>query len=149
MSSSQNMRAQCLFFFLCRFNVSDRMYNEFLRPTLLVGLFAEPESLSAAAVLNTLYFYGQFLFHTCVILHQKWIFWITPTWEIGGFGSCKSWTFVWSSWTPFLGWFDNFGLQCSIRIWGVIQNIILRWYQEKEVLPVCFFSLWIWCLCKD
>lgn len=36
------------------------MYDEFLRPTLLVGLFAEPEDLSAAAVLNTLYFYGAF-----------------------------------------------------------------------------------------
>lgn len=45
--------------FCCRFNVSERMYNEFLRPTLLVGLFAPPEDLSAAAVLNTLYFYGR------------------------------------------------------------------------------------------
>jgi len=44
--------------FACRFNVSERMYNEFLRPTLLVGLFAPPESLSAAAVINTLYYYG-------------------------------------------------------------------------------------------
>lgn len=38
------------------------MYNEFLRPTLLVGLFAEPEELSAAAVINTLYFYGNTAF---------------------------------------------------------------------------------------
>jgi len=35
------------------------MYNEFLRPTLLVGLFASPENLSAAAVINTLYYYGE------------------------------------------------------------------------------------------
>ncbi|KXZ45031.1 hypothetical protein GPECTOR_59g639 [Gonium pectorale] len=38
--------------------VSARCYNEFLRPTLLVGLFAPPEELSAAAVLETLYFYA-------------------------------------------------------------------------------------------
>ncbi|GIL93344.1 hypothetical protein Vretifemale_20752 [Volvox reticuliferus] len=38
--------------------VSTRCYNEFLRPTLLVGLFAPPEDLSAAAVLETLYFYA-------------------------------------------------------------------------------------------
>ena len=43
---------------MSRFNVSERMYNEFLRPTLLVGLFATPESLSAAAVINTLYYYA-------------------------------------------------------------------------------------------
>ena len=44
--------------YACRFGVSERMYNEFLRPTLLVGLFARPEDLSAAAVIATLYFYG-------------------------------------------------------------------------------------------
>lgn len=38
--------------------VSQRCYQEFLRPTLLVGLFAPPEDLSAAAVLETLYFYA-------------------------------------------------------------------------------------------
>jgi uncharacterized protein with NAD-binding domain and iron-sulfur cluster len=38
--------------------VSERMYKEFLRPTLLVGLFAPPEELSAAVVLETLYFYA-------------------------------------------------------------------------------------------
>jgi len=38
--------------------VSRDMYESFLRPTLLVGLFAEPEDLSAAAVLETLYFYA-------------------------------------------------------------------------------------------
>ena len=54
--ASKACKAEGILF--CRFNVSDRMYNEFLRPTLLVGLFAEPENLSAAAVLNTLYFYG-------------------------------------------------------------------------------------------
>lgn len=41
-----------------RCGVSARCYQEFLRPTLLVGLFAPPEELSAAAVLETLYFYG-------------------------------------------------------------------------------------------
>ncbi|KAG2497258.1 hypothetical protein HYH03_004842 [Edaphochlamys debaryana] len=41
-----------------RCGVSTRCYNEFLRPTLLVGLFAPPEDLSAAAVLETLYFYA-------------------------------------------------------------------------------------------
>ena len=56
--------------FACRFNVSERMYNEFLRPTLLVGLFAPPEELSAAAVLNTLYFYGKDLELACS-LHAK------------------------------------------------------------------------------
>ncbi|PNH05243.1 Phytoene dehydrogenase, partial [Tetrabaena socialis] len=41
-----------------RCGVSTRCYQEFLRPTLLVGLFAPPEELSAAAVLETLYFYA-------------------------------------------------------------------------------------------
>jgi hypothetical protein len=31
---------------------------EFLKPTLLVGLFAPPEELSAAVVIETLYFYA-------------------------------------------------------------------------------------------
>lgn len=31
-----------------RFGVSERCYNEFLKPTLLVGLFAPPEEISAA-----------------------------------------------------------------------------------------------------
>ena len=44
---------------LCRqVGVSERMYEEFLRPTLLVGLFAPPEDLSAAVVLETLEFYA-------------------------------------------------------------------------------------------
>jgi uncharacterized protein with NAD-binding domain and iron-sulfur cluster len=41
-----------------RAGVSQKMYDDFLRPTLLVGLFAEGEDLSAAAVLETLYFYA-------------------------------------------------------------------------------------------
>jgi hypothetical protein len=39
--------------------VSQRCYEEFLRPTLLVGLFAPPEDISAASMLETLYFYGE------------------------------------------------------------------------------------------
>jgi hypothetical protein len=35
-----------------------RQYNEFLRPTLLVGLFAPPEDISAAVMLETLEFYA-------------------------------------------------------------------------------------------
>ncbi|KAF8066234.1 pds [Scenedesmus sp. PABB004] len=38
--------------------VSQRMYEEFLRPTLLVGLFAPPEDVSAAVMLECLYFYA-------------------------------------------------------------------------------------------
>jgi len=41
-----------------RFGVSERAYELFLKPTLAVGLFAPPEQLSAAAVLETLYFYA-------------------------------------------------------------------------------------------
>ena len=43
---------------VCRFGVSRALYEEFLRPLLLVGLFAPPEELSAAAVLGTFYFYS-------------------------------------------------------------------------------------------
>ena len=43
---------------MCRFGVSRALYEEFLRPLLLVGLFAPPEELSAAAVLGTFYFYS-------------------------------------------------------------------------------------------
>ena len=46
---------------LCRFGVSRALYEEFLRPLLLVGLFAPPEELSAAAVLGTFYFYSAHL----------------------------------------------------------------------------------------
>jgi hypothetical protein len=38
--------------------VSKALYTEFLRPLLLVGLFAPAEELSAAAVLGTFYFYS-------------------------------------------------------------------------------------------
>eukprot|EP00879_Flechtneria_rotunda_P028371 GHRR01030475.1.p1 GENE.GHRR01030475.1~~GHRR01030475.1.p1 ORF type:complete len:457 (+),score=95.91 GHRR01030475.1:1370-2740(+) len=41
-----------------QWRVSQRCYEEFLRPTLLVGLFAPPEDISAAAMLETLYFYA-------------------------------------------------------------------------------------------
>lgn len=34
-----------------------RLYEEFLKPILLVGLFAPPEELSAGVVLGMLYFY--------------------------------------------------------------------------------------------
>jgi hypothetical protein len=44
-----------------RFGVSRALYEEFLRPLLLVGLFAPPEELSAAAVLGTFYFYSKAL----------------------------------------------------------------------------------------
>lgn len=40
------------------YGVSKRMYEEFIKPTLLVGLFAPPEELSAAATMGMLYFYG-------------------------------------------------------------------------------------------
>ena len=33
-------------------------YEEFLKPTLLVGLFAPPEQISAACMLEALYFYA-------------------------------------------------------------------------------------------
>ncbi|KAG1676363.1 hypothetical protein FOA52_001158 [Chlamydomonas sp. UWO 241] len=38
--------------------VSTAAYEEFLKPTLLVGLFAPPEQISAASMLETLYFYA-------------------------------------------------------------------------------------------
>eukprot|EP00752_Nemacystus_decipiens_P011813 g10482.t1 len=40
-----------------RFGISERLYEEFLKPILLVGLFAPPEELSAGVVLGMLYFY--------------------------------------------------------------------------------------------
>lgn len=36
---------------------TQRLYEEFLKPILLVGLFAPPEELSAGVVLGMLYFY--------------------------------------------------------------------------------------------
>ena len=43
----------------CRYGVSKRLFEDFLRPLLLVGLFAPAEELSAAVVIGTLYFYGK------------------------------------------------------------------------------------------
>jgi len=40
------------------FGVTEKAYNLFLKPTLAVGLFAPPEQLSAASVLETLEFYA-------------------------------------------------------------------------------------------
>lgn len=41
-----------------RYGVSRRLFEDFLRPLLLVGLFAPAEELSAAVMIGTLYFYG-------------------------------------------------------------------------------------------
>jgi uncharacterized protein with NAD-binding domain and iron-sulfur cluster len=49
------MTAQELF---KRVGVSDRLVEDFLKPTLLVGLFKPPEELSAAVTLELLYFYA-------------------------------------------------------------------------------------------
>ena len=38
--------------------ISERMINDFLRPTLLVGLFKPPEELSAAVTIELLYYYS-------------------------------------------------------------------------------------------
>ena len=43
---------------LGRYGVSRRLFEDFLRPLLLVGLFAPAEELSAAVMIGTLYFYG-------------------------------------------------------------------------------------------
>jgi len=40
-----------------QYGVSKRLYEEFLKPLLLVALFAPPEDLSAGAVLGAFYFY--------------------------------------------------------------------------------------------
>lgn len=40
--------------------MSTRLYEEFLKPLLLVALFAPPEELSAGATLAAFYFYSQF-----------------------------------------------------------------------------------------
>jgi uncharacterized protein with NAD-binding domain and iron-sulfur cluster len=40
------------------FGVSQAAYDQFLKPTLLVGLFAPPSELSAAVTIETLYFYA-------------------------------------------------------------------------------------------
>ena len=41
-----------------RFGLSKRLVDDFLKPTLLVGLFKPPEELSAAVVMELLYFYA-------------------------------------------------------------------------------------------
>jgi len=41
-----------------RFKISKRMVDDFLRPTLLVGLFKPPEELSALVVMELLYYYA-------------------------------------------------------------------------------------------
>ena len=38
--------------------LSKRLVDEFLKPTLLVGLFKPPEELSAAVTMELLYYYG-------------------------------------------------------------------------------------------
>ena len=38
--------------------ISENLYNEFLKPLLLVGLFAPPEEISAASMMETMYFYA-------------------------------------------------------------------------------------------
>ncbi|KAL3805940.1 hypothetical protein HJC23_007901 [Cyclotella cryptica] len=41
-----------------RFRLSPRLVNDFLKPTLLVGLFKPPEELSALVVMELLYYYA-------------------------------------------------------------------------------------------
>ena len=41
-----------------RFRLSKRLVDDFIRPTLLVGLFKPPEELSAAVTMELLYFYA-------------------------------------------------------------------------------------------
>jgi uncharacterized protein with NAD-binding domain and iron-sulfur cluster len=50
-----DLDAQSLFI---KLGISDRLINEFLRPTLLVGLFKPPEELSAAVTMELLYYYA-------------------------------------------------------------------------------------------
>jgi uncharacterized protein with NAD-binding domain and iron-sulfur cluster len=50
-----DLDAQSLF---VKLGISDRLINEFLRPTLLVGLFKPPEELSAAVTMELLYYYA-------------------------------------------------------------------------------------------
>ncbi|WP_087069031.1 FAD-dependent oxidoreductase [Cyanobium sp. NIES-981] len=50
-----DLNAQALF---VRLGISDRMIDDFLRPTLLVGLFKPPEELSAAVAMELLYYYA-------------------------------------------------------------------------------------------
>lgn len=41
-----------------KFGISKRLMDDFIRPTLLVGLFKPPEELSAAVVMELLYYYA-------------------------------------------------------------------------------------------
>ena len=50
-----NITAQALF---KRLKISDRMIDNFLRPILLVGLFKPPEEVSAAVMMELLYYYA-------------------------------------------------------------------------------------------
>lgn len=50
-----DLDAQSLF---VKLGISNRLINEFLRPTLLVGLFKPPEELSAAVTMELLYYYA-------------------------------------------------------------------------------------------
>lgn len=50
-----------------RYGVSQRLYEGFLRPLLLVGMFAPPEELSAAAMLSTFLFYSAPLLRMCPV----------------------------------------------------------------------------------
>ena len=50
-----DLDAQSLF---VKLGISERLINEFLRPTLLVGLFKPPEELSAAVTMELLFYYA-------------------------------------------------------------------------------------------
>merc|ERR1719453_703885 len=41
-----------------RFRLSERLVEDFIKPTLLVGLFKPPEELSALVVMELLYYYA-------------------------------------------------------------------------------------------
>ena len=61
-----------------RFGLSKRLVDDFIRPTLLVGLFKPPEELSAAVTMELLYYYA--------LAHQtsfdvRWIKGIIPTYS--------------------------------------------------------------------
>lgn len=55
MEAYDRMTAHELFI---RFGLSDRLVRDFIKPTLLVGLFKPPEELSALVVMELLYFYA-------------------------------------------------------------------------------------------
>ncbi|GAX27086.1 hypothetical protein FisN_13Lh371 [Fistulifera solaris] len=55
MEAYDRMTAHDLFL---RFGLSDRLVRDFIKPTLLVGLFKPPEELSALVVMELLYFYA-------------------------------------------------------------------------------------------